>query len=262
MRAGTADVLTKSLPKILLNDSVAMPDTLNFEVRHYNPRVLRKALKYLDLKAPESHIKSLYSPSTKVCKHDMLSYAAPCCIYALLVQPYAMLCTYQDTSFYVLRFESTHKRITKALAEKYTCVLKGDEPPPDANEQTGDSLENLKRVMQLCGALHWVCAAPSPGLVFKCDLNPGLLSCTCKSSRATTMCAHIIAVTALYIPSTYSADYLRDLLKKLCKKGKKKAHRPRNALGGQYMQPEGMCLIYVLNLLTYACLCGHTLCYA
>jgi hypothetical protein len=134
--------------------------------------------------------------------------------------------------------------------------------PPDANEQTGDSLENLKRVMQLCGALHWVCAAPSPGLVFKCDLNPGLLSCTCKSSRATTMCAHIIAVTALYIPSTYSADYLRDLLKKLCKKGKKKAHRPRNALGGQYMQPEGMCLIYVLNLLTYACLCGHTLCYA
>ena len=169
--------------------------------------------------------------------------------------PYAMLCTYQDTSFYVLRFQSTHKKITKALADKYTCVLKGDEPPPDANEATDDSLENLKRVMELCGALHWVCAAPTPGLVFDCDLNPGLLSCTCKSSRATTICSHIIAVTALYIPSTYSADYLQDLLKKLCKKGKKKAHRPRNALGGQYMQPEGICLTYALNLHTYADIC-------
>jgi len=41
LRASTADVLTKSLPKILLNDSVSMPDKLNFEVRHYNPRMIR-----------------------------------------------------------------------------------------------------------------------------------------------------------------------------------------------------------------------------
>ena len=86
LRASTADVLTKSLPKILLNDSVSMPDKLNFEVRHYNPRMIRKALKYLNLKAPESHIKSLYSPSTKVCKHAMLSYFVLCCTYALLMQ--------------------------------------------------------------------------------------------------------------------------------------------------------------------------------
>ena len=65
------------------------------------------------------------------------------------------------------------------------------------------------------------------------------LVCTCKSSRSTTLCSHIIAITALCVPGTYTIDYLKSLLENLAPKGKKAAHRPGNTLGGQRIQPQG-----------------------
>ena len=41
------------------------------------------------------------------------------------------------------------------------------------------------------------------------------------------------------VPGTYTKAYIEALLEQLCEKGKKAAHRPRNALGGQHIQPEG-----------------------
>ena len=46
-------------------------------------------------------------------------------------------------------------------------------------------------------------------------LNPAHIVCTCKSSRSTTLCSHIIAITALCVPGTYDIDYLKSLLENL-----------------------------------------------
>ena len=76
-------------------------------------------------------------------------------------------------------------------------------------------------------------------MCYPSTLNPAKLVCTCKRSRSITLCSHIIVVTALYVPGSYNLKGLQHLVQKLSEKGKHKAHRPRDALDGTRIQPDG-----------------------
>ena len=210
LRASTADVLLERLPTILRNDAIAMPDQLCFQLTHYSPHMLKKAVKLLSLPKTSTHIHVV-----KVSRGETPSY-------------------------FVLRFKSSYDKITQKLVKQYNNAMRGEEPGGytlDPDEDT--PLEHLKILMRVCSALHWVTGPELPKYCYPSKLNPAHLVCTCKSSRSITLCSHIIAVTALCVPGTYDIEYLKSLLENLAPKGKKAAHRPGNALGGQRIQPQG-----------------------
>ena len=64
------------------------------------------------------------------------------------------------------------------------------------------------------------------------------LTCTCKGYRRVGICAHVVAITALFIPGEYDREYLKTLADKLTTT-KRKAHRPKNVVAGNRIQPHG-----------------------
>ena len=61
--------------------------------------------------------------------------------------------------------------------------------------------------------------------------------CTCKAFKNITLCAHVVAVTALYKPMLYDEKYSQTLIQSL-RNNVRKAHRPKRARGCRFVQPE------------------------
>lgn len=215
LRAGTASVLEQRLPEILRNDAILLPDLLCFEVTRYNPRMLKKALRYCDVPRLDNYVHNVNFANKNSRNQPPLS-------------------------FFILRFgNSKIDKMTKKFARQYLRLLHGEEPREyDDDAECDDSEWLLKHVMLMCSSAHWVTEVDAEHC-YPCELNPANLVCTCKSNRSTTLCSHIIAITAMCVPGTYTKAYIEALLEQLCEKGKKAPHRPRNALGGQHIQPEG-----------------------
>ena len=74
------------------------------------------------------------------------------------------------------------------------------------------------------------------GAGFSARLNPANMICTCKGFRKTSMCSHVIAATALFVPETYGKEELDNLMQTVT--SKRGAKRPRNAVDGTRIQPE------------------------
>ena len=64
LRAGTTAVIEQRLPTILRNDAITMPDQLCFQITHYEPSMLRKAIKYLELRNTDTHVRPAEKPSS------------------------------------------------------------------------------------------------------------------------------------------------------------------------------------------------------
>ena len=82
---------------------------------------------------------------------------------------------------------------------------------------------------------------PDPSQLGNCaksSLNPAFLTCTCKGYRRVGICAHVVAIIALFIPGEYDREYLKTLADKLTTT-KRKAHRPKNVVAGNRIQPHG-----------------------
>jgi hypothetical protein len=216
LRASTANVLEQRLPDVLRHDAILLPDLLCFEITRYNPRMLKKALRYCEDPKLDNYLHNVHFANKHKSKQPPLSY-------------------------FILRFGNTkYDKITKKFARQYLRLLHGEEPgeyDDDAKPEDNEWLL-LKHVMLMCSSVHWVTEVDNEHC-YPCELNPANLVCTCKSNRSTTLCSHIIAVTAMCVPGTYTKAYIEALLEQLAAKGKKAPHRPRNALGGQHIQPEG-----------------------
>ena len=215
LRSSTADLLTLRLPQILMHDAINMPDELCFKLNHYEPKMLRKAIKYLELRDPASHVRVAEKPSASKRKKKAAA-----------------------TSWYVLRFGTNFSRFSVKLLRQYGCALNGNVPEYIFEDELNTPLDILKHATAICSAAHWVTKGTSD-MCYPSTLNPANLVCTCKRSRSITLCSHIIVVTALYVPDTYNLKGLQHLVQKLCEKGKHKAHRPRDALDGTRIQPDG-----------------------
>jgi hypothetical protein len=198
-----------------MHDAINMPDELCFKLNHYEPKMLRKAIKYLELRDPETHVCVAELPSARKRKQK-----APA------------------TSWYVLRFGTKFSRLSVKLRRQYGCALNGDVPEYIYEDELRTPLDILKHATSICSAAHWVTKGTSD-MCYPSTLNPAHLICTCKRSRSITLCSHIIVVTALYVPNSYNTLGLQHLVQKLSEKGKHKAHRPRDALDGTRIQPGG-----------------------
>ena len=215
LRAGTTAVIEQRLPTILRNDAITMPDQLCFQITHYEPSMLRKAIKYLELRNTDTHVRPAEKPSSSSRKKK----AAP-------------------TSWFVLRLNGKFGKFTAKLVKQYASALNGDVPSSTSEDDLDTPLRILKHASDICAAAHWV-SKGTPDMCYPCTLNPAHLVCTCKRSRSITLCSHIIVVTALTVPGTYNLTGLKHLVQKLCEKGKNAPHRPRAALGGTRIQPAG-----------------------
>lgn len=215
LRGSTDFVLTSTLPRILLNDTLTMPIELCMAPVHHSPHMLKKALKYLEADQNVTRV------------HEYKG------------------------AFYIMRFKADYPKLTKRMVRDYILTLAGDVPRNDKAFLDGTSgKECLIALIDICQAMHCVLTR-KPDMVIEgdfpaCKLNPAHLTCTCKGFRMRALCAHVIVITALYITDAMcigdATSYDKTYLELLCEKlstTKPASHRPKNTVGGAHIQPHG-----------------------
>lgn len=209
MRASTEVVLNETLPRILLNDALNMPDKLCMAPTHIMSGMIMKAKKYL-------------------AEADRYIRFAP-------------MCTSHEVHL-VLRFTGCWDHFTKQRMINYLRTIRGR--PPSSFEDYVEGTTNKELLMALisvCQSMHMVMKLHTDGShgVAVCKLNPLGLSCTCKGYRMVGICAHVIAVTCIRCDEeSYNEAFLDNLLAQLVKK-KKASHRPRKTARARQKQPHG-----------------------
>ena len=106
-------------------------------------------------------------------------------------------------------------------------------------EDGSDAEKSFKYTAAVCASIHVVFVLSqevADQACLPCELNPSSLLCTCKTFRGCSLCPHVIAATALFMPETYTAEYLDELLEIIS--SKRGVKRPRKARGGTQIQPD------------------------
>ena len=211
LRGSTDHVLTNSLPRILLDDTINMPRQLCFEPVNVNVRMVRKGLR-------------------------------------LMAEEVTMVRVVGGI-YYVLRFKSKFDKLTLRLVRDYKDTMVGTPPSrsPDYVNAPGGTKEELLALIDICQSMHSIMVRGSRplGTFVSSLLNPAELVCTCKGFRMTSTCAHIVAITALFITdamcvpgkTSFDQTYLETLVEKVSAVSRA-SHRPRNTVGGSHIQPR------------------------
>ena len=214
-RGPTKVVLTESLPEVLQHDGIQKPDELCFEVDMYPSEMLQKAQRLIN--KADTKVHATYISSDRPNRVNQV--------------------------FFLNTSGTQEVKLTKKLRKQYMGCLNGSEPEMEIKElipQEGTRSEKrLKYTMAVCASIHLVFVLPpetTDQACLPCELNPFGLLCTCKGFRGCSLCPHVIAATALFIPNTYTSDYIEELLQIIqSKRGKK---RPRKAVDGTRIQPD------------------------
>ena len=144
---------------------------------------------------------------------------------------------------FCLRFKSGFARMTKKLKNQYWQTLYGVEPDGFKElDEAGTPYDRFKALAKMCQSMHSIYPPNAHNEdadnVLPSSMNPALLMCTCKGFRGYGECSHVIAATAKFFSSHYDEAHLEQLLEEAGGK-KKAAHRPRNTVGANRIQPEG-----------------------
>ena len=147
---------------------------------------------------------------------------------------------------YVLRKKSRWPELKDSLIDRYEQARRGEVPDrcearaaaPGASKKAV-----FDKVRDVCQSMHKVFLAaevfgdnqPNSTRYRKsclpCRLNPLELWCTCKGFRHHCICSHVLAVTHRRGSIDLNAE-LAPLAPR------REAHRPRQAVGGQHIQPD------------------------
>lgn len=147
---------------------------------------------------------------------------------------------------YVLRNKSRWQELKSSLIDRYEQARRGE--VPDRCEARGAAPGASKKavfdkVKEVCQSMHKVFLAadvfgndePNSTRYRKsllpCRLNPLELWCTCKGFRHHCICSHVLAVTHVRGSIDLNAELTRLA-------PRREAHRPRQAVGGQHIQPD------------------------
>ena len=93
------------------------------------------------------------------------------------------------------------------------------------DQSLSEAEAKLKYTTALCSSVQMclTLSENSADACYPCEMNPARLICTCKGFRGFSICSHVIAATALFVPNEYTAQYVEDLLEVI--KSKRGANR-------------------------------------
>ncbi len=80
-----------------------------------------------------------------------------------------------------------HVHLTYPPPTQFPVVLRRDRP---------EGVNKFEEIAKICGALHVVQMASTPGSCVPCKANPFSFLCSCKGARKSGMCAHILLVAS------------------------------------------------------------------
>ena len=204
LRGPTKVVLTESLPQVLQHDGIQKPDELCFKVDMYPSEMLKTAQHFI--KHADTKVYATYAHGGRVAQVFFLN-------------------TY-----------TSMLKLTRNLRKQYLSCLNGTEPTcMDIEslipEEGSDVEKSFQYTAAVCASIHLVFVLPPDSTdqaCLPCELNPSGLLCTCKTFRGGSLCPHVIAATALFMPETYTAEYLDELLEIISsKRGVKRPQGPR-----------------------------------